>query len=98
LIYCAPYSPDLNPIEPTFHQYKAYLRRHWRAGAVAGQIHLDALRCITEQNMLSYYRAIGCVSNLPSNDEDSDDISDVIVMCAAAVTHVVMSRKRARGM
>ena len=28
LIYCAPYSPDLNPIEPTFHQYKAYLRRN----------------------------------------------------------------------
>jgi len=28
LIYLPPYSPDLNPIEQTFHSIKAWLRRH----------------------------------------------------------------------
>jgi hypothetical protein len=45
VIYCAPYSPDLNPIEFAFHQYKAYLRRHTsRRDGVGnfGEIHVDA--------------------------------------------------------
>lgn len=33
LIFLAPYSPDLNPIEEFFSQLKAFIRRHWRKQA-----------------------------------------------------------------
>jgi hypothetical protein len=45
LIYTAPYSPDLMPIEFPFHQYKAYLRRHIRRGCACpslSEIHVAA--------------------------------------------------------
>ncbi len=94
LIYTAPYSPDLNPIEPTFHQYKSYLRRHIRTGASEGQLHLDALMCITPQNMLNYYRAIGCIDNLPA--ENSDESIDMLCVAVVVVYVVLRSRKRRR--
>ncbi len=81
LIMCAPYSPDLNPIEPTFHQYKSYLRRHWFSGVVLGQLHLSALLSISPQNMRNYYSSIGCIRNLP-HSEDEADVETETVVCA----------------
>jgi transposase len=41
VIYTAPYSPDLNPIELMFGQYKAALKRHtflpWDEAHLVGQ-------------------------------------------------------------
>ena len=97
LIYCAPYSPDLNPIEPCFHQYKAYLRRHMPTGASIGQLHIDALSCITAQNMLHYYRSIRCIRNLPLSDPDTVQVDTAVVITVVAVVlRVLQSRKRKR--
>lgn len=57
VIWCARYSPDLNPIEMCFHQYKAYLRRY--AASFVGMpwylLHHYALKMVTRDNMLNYY-------------------------------------------
>jgi hypothetical protein len=57
VVWCARYSPDLNPIEPCFHQYKAYLRRH--AASFAGMpwylLHHHALKSVSRENMINYY-------------------------------------------
>jgi hypothetical protein len=66
LIYTAPYSPDLNPIEFCFHQYKAFLRRHYRRGAHFGYIHgIIALRCVSYHDMCGYYKHVG-IRNTPA--------------------------------
>ena len=57
LIYSAPYSPDLNPIEFAFHQYKANLRRNFRrhnAQNTFEMLHLEALLSVTRSNMRNY--------------------------------------------
>ena len=61
LVYTAPYSPDLMPIEFAFHQYKAHLRRHFRHGVNFGQLHIDALCSISRNNMINYYRTVKSV-------------------------------------
>jgi hypothetical protein len=58
IVYSAPYSPELIPIEIMFHQWKAYLRCHndtfnnidWYA------VHSAALRSVTPQQGLHYFR------------------------------------------
>jgi hypothetical protein len=97
LIMCAPYSPDLNPIEPTFHQYKSYLRRHWHAGADPGQLHLDALLSISPNNMLAYYRSVDCILNLAPSDEDTS-LCSTAALCVVAAANMMLSRKRARSL
>ena len=55
LIYCSPYSPDLNPIEFCFHQYKAALRRMYhRSGPHSlGDAHLRSLSTVTSARDVS---------------------------------------------
>ena len=55
LLYTAPYSPDLNPIEYCFNIYKAYLKRNtveldsdWYAAHVAALEEVDSDICIRE--------------------------------------------------
>jgi hypothetical protein len=54
VIYTAPYSPDLNPIELIIGQYKAALKRHillpW------DEAHLLGLVSVTRNNARNYYR------------------------------------------
>jgi hypothetical protein len=57
IVYSAPYSPELIPIENMFHQWKTYLRRHhqsfqydWYA------VHSAAIRSVTPQQGLHYFR------------------------------------------
>jgi hypothetical protein len=67
LIYLAPYSPDLNPIEFCFHQYKASLRRNFchGRGVSIGDAHIQALNSVTHENMCNYYNKIGCITMSP---------------------------------
>lgn len=67
VVWCARYSPDLNPIEPCFNQYKSYLRRF--AAAFAGMpwflLHHFALKSVSKENMVNYYTGEtmdGCIS------------------------------------
>ena len=65
LIFTAPYSPDLNPIEYAFAQYKAYLRKNSRFTAAHPLTAHDlALDAVCRDNMLAYYKHIGCIHNL----------------------------------
>jgi hypothetical protein len=55
VVWCARYSPDLNPIEPCLNQYKSYLRRF--SPAFAGLpwylLHHFALKSVSQENMLN---------------------------------------------
>ena len=71
LIWNAAYSPELNPIEACFHQYKSVLRRnkeHFKRDILG--VHLFALQSsVNRANMINYYKATamqGCIHNLPT--------------------------------
>jgi len=88
LIYTAPYAPMDNPIEFTFHQYKSQLRRHhvrgqrWDWDHFCG-VHLAALRSITRDNMINYYRKIGCIRNLPPSCSDAEqEVGFLLILLA----------------
>jgi transposase len=62
IIFVAPHSPDLNPIENYFSMYKAFLKRenfdayvdsNWR------DIHFEALGCVNRDIGISYFRKCG---------------------------------------
>ena len=97
LIWNAAYSPELNPIETCFHQYKSCLRRnidHFKIDELG--VHYFALRTsVTRTNMINYYGATamrGCIHNLPPTQEnpkkkrkvnDDDILNDhaVLLLC-----------------
>jgi transposase len=70
VMYQPPYSPDLNPIEFCFHQYKSHLaRNHWQYGYDPYLAHYRALGSVNRANMINYYRKVGCIRNLPAEDD-----------------------------
>ena len=57
LIYGAPYSPHLNPIEYYFSQYKAYLKRNDKQMLVNWfSVHTDALNIVDRDMGIKYFR------------------------------------------
>lgn len=73
LIYTAPYSPDLMPIEFAFHELKAYMRRknaarriNWAPAVDPGDLLLGALKCVTPEHMVGYFRKVGFFRGLPA--------------------------------
>ena len=95
LVYSAPYSPELIPIEYMFSKYKAYLSRHhirfnrdWHA------VHMEALRSITPQMGINYFKNTTLVE-LVENHPDSEEYMDMCeaastVLLAAGIAFVVM--------
>jgi transposase len=69
LIYQSPYSPDLNPIERCFHQYKAFLKRHSGLLGTPETAHNRALLIVSRKNMCNYYASMECIRNVPDVDE-----------------------------
>ena len=58
--YLPPYSPDLNPIEKLWSKVKAWLRRARARGVEAlGDAVADALRAVTTDECLNYFRSCG---------------------------------------
>ena len=60
VLYTAPFSPDLNPIENFFSVYKSFLKKHndemienWEA------VHLQALASVDREMGIKYYRRCG---------------------------------------
>jgi hypothetical protein len=71
LIFLPAYSPDLNPIEFCFHQYKSHLKRHHsRYGFNPYIAHHRALGAVSRVNMLNYYRKVGGINGLPEEEEE----------------------------
>ena len=54
ILYTAPYSPDLNPIEEMFAKYKMMLRRHQNLSLE--DAHVAALLSVTPSDARGYYR------------------------------------------
>ena len=61
IIYSAPYSPDLNPIEIFFSMYKAPLKRIGEGPIMTDWTvaHLHALGCVSRDNGIKYFRSCG---------------------------------------
>ena len=87
VIFTAPYSPDLNPIEFAFHQYKANLRRQGRKFNPRdfGEYHAKALMSVTRSNMIAYYNKIGCLKNVPESDEVLCEIVESVALVLLTV-------------
>ena len=57
LIYGAPFSPHLNPIEFYFGQYKAYLKKNDRRMVRDWyNVHLEALNIVNRDKCIKYFR------------------------------------------
>lgn len=58
LLYTAPYSPDLSPIEYGFHIYKSNLKRHSKDFAPADwrHLHMKAMMSVTRDHAIKEFR------------------------------------------
>lgn len=73
LVYQSAYSPDLNPIEYCFHQYKSDLRRYSsQFGNDSYLAHNHALYSVNHENMKNYYRKVGGIRNIPPPKTPAD--------------------------
>ncbi len=88
LIYTAPYSPDLNPIEFFFSVYKKALKRMTGVGGYDWKVaHLLALEEMTPEKARNYFRKAkvpGCNKILTDNDDD-------ILMAATMTSNLMMA-------
>lgn len=93
IIFLSPYSPNLNPIEECFHQFKAYLRKKWReAQRDHDQVFDEALNSVTRQNMIGYFRHAGIDVSGVAGGADADDDGGAEVEAAAFAVVVAAAR------
>ena len=97
LIYTAPFSPDLNPIEPMFHVYKSTLKRHRIQNLELS--HLDAMNSVTPGKARSFFAALGgAIRNVPPACDEENEIGKEIVVgvaaIAAAAAAVIVTKSR----
>ena len=76
LIYSAPYSPDLSPIEYGFNIYKSYLKRFSKDFAPNEwyKLHLDALNAVSSDTAIKEFRKCGIPGSfdiLTNNEKNS---------------------------
>ena len=92
LVYTAPYSPDLNPIELFFNEYKKGLKRFrdepWEVA------HLSSLYCVTPAMAKAFFKKSRCPlsSHFPSASDIDDEYERrqrAVVLAAVAVTTVL---------
>ena len=91
LIYTSPYSPDLNPIERCFHQYKAFLKR-WTHVFGVHRTHQLALSSVTHDNMCSYYSSVTAIQNVPVRASRANMRRAAIAAALAASTSTTNKR------
>lgn len=86
LIYQSAYSPDYDPIEFAFHQYKSWLRRYGQNyGTNSHLAHMHALDSVQPNNMRSYYRMTGAIKNVPIEKVAENVDECILATCCAAV-------------
>ena len=91
ILYSAPYSPDLNPIEYMFGKYKKMLQRYSYEGLDHATAHIKAMLSIRPRDAGGYYRHCGVpgCSNFPrikrKGDGWEEDQSEMIELAAASV-------------
>ena len=85
IVYSAPYSPELIPIEYMFHQWKSYLKRHhvdfninWPV------IHTQALMSVTREEGLNYFKKTTLIDlvqpYLPRVDSEEDKLAFCLLL------------------
>ena len=102
LIYTAPYSPDLNPIELMFGNYKSYLKRHYHLPWQ--QAHKEGLRYITPERTRAFFRhsKVPYCDQYPTTkeiEEEEDNLffvanTAIVTAAAAMAIMVVIGSKR----
>ena len=84
LLYTAPYSPDLNPIEALFHLYKAYLKRH-ESEFIEDPIgtHWKAVNEVSRDNTIKNFRHchVPHSHKVKTSIENGRSINSVIKRC-----------------
>lgn len=76
LLYLPPYSPDLNPIEQSFAQLKAWIKRNRDLAACYGEDYEGFLHCAMQEvfrgkTAKGHFRR--CYIGMPLDDEGSDN-------------------------
>ena len=69
LVWTAAYSPDLNPIERCFNQYKTFLKTYKWLYPNQLERHYAALTSVSRDNMINYYNGQAlesCIQNVPN--------------------------------
>jgi transposase len=92
LMYQSAYSPDLNPIEMAFHQYKAHLKRHHTE--YVGDVHaahVSALGAVSGDNMRRYFHRVGGIRNVApeaavhGGGDDDEELEQMLMLMLGAV-------------
>ena len=82
LVYQAAVSPDMNPIEYCFHQYKSHLKRNnWIYRAQPELAHRRALSSVRRANMVRYYRKVGGIRMPMEDDADDREEETILTLC-----------------
>mmetsp|Transcript_16445 Transcript_16445/g.35977 ORF Transcript_16445/g.35977 Transcript_16445/m.35977 type:complete len:385 (+) Transcript_16445:971-2125(+) len=85
------YSPDLNPIEFCFRQYKSHLKRHTtQFGMDYFAAHMAAMGAPKHENMCRYFRHAGILRGVPDKDATGAQLAEDkhaigVVLLGAAV-------------
>ena len=84
IIYSAPYSPELIPIEYMFSTWKAYLKRHHLAFTRDWYtVHMSALASFTPQQGLHFFRKttlVNLVRNHPLSEEHAQEAAEALAV------------------
>ena len=84
ILYQPAVSPDLNPIEYCFHQYKSHLKRNnWLHQAQPELAHRRALSSVSRANMVRYYNKVGGIQ-MPIEVHDYDE-EKILTLCCLAL-------------
>lgn len=79
LVYLPPYSPDMNPIEQSFSQLKAWMRKNQRLAGMIGSFKLfldEAVRSMSQRDCRGHFRRCGyAVPRISDDDSDSGESS-----------------------
>ena len=96
LIYTAPYSPDLNPIELMFGNYKSYLKRHYHLPWQ--QAHEEGLRYVSPERARAFFRhsKVPYCEHYPTSKEVEKQkknlryVAKAAIVTAAAATAIMV--------
>jgi len=87
LLYTAPYSPDLNPIELVFNIYKNSLKRNMELGFVDWfEAHLNSISVVNRDTCIKEYRKCGVPFSetiLTTEEKETEEENELLEMAMA---------------
>jgi DDE superfamily endonuclease len=90
ILYLPPYSPDFNPIELFFNQYKMALRRFSTSSQMDWiEKHVKALESVSARNAQNYFRKCMIPGCQAFDEEDTDDSNKELLFKAHHMNHTL---------